>query len=462
MAGVKTETDVVVVGGGIAGLAAAWTLAQRGVPFRLLEGTDRWGGVIRTEVVSGFLLEAGPDAFIAQKPQAAALCRELGLGDHLLPSNTEQKTVFLLRGGRPLPMPEGLALGVPTRIRAFLRTPLVSWPGKMRMALEPVLPRRGGDADESVADFFRRRLGAEALRALGDPLLSAIHGGDAEALSMHAVLPRFAEMEKKGSLVLGLWRAARKAGAGGPTFYALQGGLSELVNALVARLPNDSRRLSEPVRALHYETGGVTVETDTGPVRARAVILAVPPARAARLLEPLDQPTAELLGAIVVAPAVTVHLAYRRQDVDHPLDGHGLLVPRSEGLRTTACSFVSTKFPSRAPGGHVLLRVAMGGTRDPEVARIEERDLARIAHEEMARPLGLRGDPLIGRVYRWPSATPQMDVGHLERVARVERRLLDRPGLYVSAGGFRGVGVPDVIGDARAVAGRVADSLSAS
>jgi oxygen-dependent protoporphyrinogen oxidase len=277
---------------------------------------------------------------------------------------------------------------------------------------------------------------------------------------MRAVLPRFAEMEQKGSLVLGLWRSARKAAPGGPTFYALQGGLSELVNTLVARLPNESRRLSEPVRALHCETEGVTVETEAGSVRARAVILALPPPRAARLLEPLDKHTAELLNGIAVAPAVTVHLAYRRQDVDHPLDGHGLLVPRSEGLRATACSFVSTKFPSRAPGGHVLLRVAMGGTRDPEVAKLEERELARIAHDEMTRPLGLRAEPLINRVYRWPSATPQMEVGHLERVSRVERRLADRPGVYLTAGGFRGVGLPDVIGDARGVAGRVADSLS--
>jgi oxygen-dependent protoporphyrinogen oxidase len=325
-----------------------------------------------------------------------------------------------------------------------------------------MLPRRGGDEDESVAAFFRRRLGAEALSALGDPLLSAIHGGDPEALSMRAVLPRFADMERKGSLVLGLWRAARKAGAGGPTFYALQGGLSELVNALVTRLPNDSRRLSAPVRAVRREDGGVTVETESGALRARAVILAVPPARAARLLEPLDPQTAELLGGIVVAPAVTVHLAYRRQDVVHPLDGHGFLVPRAEGLRTTACSFVSTKFPSRAPGGHVLLRVAMGGTRDPGVARMEERDLASLAHEEMRGPLGLREASLVTRVYRWPAATPQMDVGHLERVARVERRLADWPGIYLTAGGFKGVGVPDVIGDARAVASRVADDLEAA
>ncbi len=453
------DTDVVIVGGGIAGLAAAWTLAQRNVPFLLLEASDRWGGVIRTEVVSGFLLEGGPDAFIAQKPDAAVLCRELGLGERLLPSNTAQKTVFLLRGGRPVPMPEGMALGIPTRMRAFLRSPLVSWAGKIRMGLEPLLPRKRGADDESVADFFRRRLGAEALRSLADPLISAIHGGDTARLSMRAVLPRFADMEQRGSLVLGLWRAARAAPADGPTFYALRGGLSELVNTLVARLPNESRRLSQPVRALSCQGGGVAVETEDGTLRARAVILAVPPPRAARLLEPLDGPAGELLHGIRVAPAVTVHLAYRRQDVAHPLDGHGLLVPADQGLRCVACSFVSTKFPARAPGGHVLLRAALGGMRDPEAVRMEERDLARLAHDEMAGPLGIRAEPLIERVYRWPAGTPQMEVGHLDRVARIERRLGDLPGISLTAGGLRGVGVPDVIGDARRVAAEVASTL---
>jgi protoporphyrinogen/coproporphyrinogen III oxidase len=456
----EDTTDVVIVGGGIAGLAAAWTLSRRGVPFRLLEASDRWGGVIRSEVVSGFLLEAGPDAFIAQKPQAAALCRELGLGERLVPSSTEHKTVFVLRGGRPMAMPEGLALGVPTRARAFLRSPLMSWPGKVRMGLEPLLPRRRNGGDESVADFFRRRLGAEALRAFGDPLVSAIHGGDVARLSMRAVLPRFAEMERSGSLVLGLWRAARKAPPGGPTFHALQGGLSELVNALVSRLPPDSRRLSEPVRALHRDGDGIAVEVERGRMRARTVILALPPPRAARLLQSLDGETAEMLGAIPVAPAVTVHLAYRRQDVDHPLDGHGMLVPRGEGLRCNACSFVSTKFPGRAPGGHVLLRAVFGGIRDPEAVHMDEADLARLAHDELTRPLGLRSGPLLSRVYRWPAGTPQMEVGHLERVARIERRLADLPGIHLTAGGFRGVGLPDVIADARAVAGTVADALT--
>jgi protoporphyrinogen/coproporphyrinogen III oxidase len=456
------DAGVVIVGGGIGGLAAAHVLHQRGLPFVLLEASDRWGGVIRTEVASGFLLEAGPDAFIAQKPEAAALCRELGLEARMVPSNPSQRTVFVLRDARLQPMPEGMALGVPTRPRAFLRSRLVSWPGKLRMGAEPLLRRRRAQEDESVAAFFRRRLGGEALRALADPLLSAIHGGDPERMSMRAVLPRFAEIERRGSsVVLALWRAARRGPAGGPAFYSLGGGLSELVNALVTRLPDAARRLSVAARALRHEDGRFHVDTAAGaPVSARSVILALPPARSARVLATLDPEAAAGLEAIPVAHAITVHLGYRRGDVAHPLDGHGLLVPRSEGLRTAACSFVSTKFPNRAPGGHVLLRVALGGMRDPEAVRLDEAELIEVAHAEMAGPLGLRGRPVLARAYRWPGATPQMEVGHLGRVADLEARLSRRPGLFLTGGGLRGVGLPDVIGDARRAAEAAAAFLT--
>ena len=448
------SVEVAVVGGGLGGLAAAFALHDRGVPFLLLEASERWGGVVRTEVAGGFLLEGGPDAFIAQKPDATALCRELGLGPRLVPSSTQHRAVFLLRRGRPVALPEGLALGIPTRLGAFLRSPLISWPGKLRMGMEPFVRRRREDADESVADFFRRRLGAEALETLAEPLLGAIHGGDLTRLSVRAVLPRFAELERReGSLALPLWRAARKAPPAGAAFYSLEGGLAELVNALVTRLPPARRRLSTPARALRRDGSAIVVETSSGgTIRARAVVLALPPARSAHLLEPLDAPAAALLAGIRTAPSVTVQLAYRRQDVAHPLDGHGLLVPRSEGLRSTACSFVSTKFPARAPGGHVLLRVAFGGMRDPAAVDLEERAVRELAHAEMRAPLGIGGEPVMSRVYRWPAATPQMELGHLERIAEVERRLAAIPGLILTGGGIRGVGVPDVVGDGRRAA----------
>jgi oxygen-dependent protoporphyrinogen oxidase len=448
------------VGGGIGGLAAAHHLHQRGIAALLLEASDRWGGVVRTEVASGFLLEAGPDAFIAQKPEAAALCREVGLEARLVPSNPVQRTVFVLRQGRPLPMPEGAALGVPTRLGSMARSRLVTWRGKLRMAAEPLVRRRRDAGDEPVAEFFRRRLGRQALAALVDPLLGAIHGGDPERMSMRAVLPRFADIERRGeSLVLSLWRAARRAPPGAPAFYSLAGGLSELVNTLVGRLPAEGRRLSSAARALRHDGTGLRVETATGSYRARAVILALPPSRSARLLEPLDPEAAALLDGIPVAHAITVHLAYRRQDVAHPLDGHGLLVPRSEGLRSAACSFVSTKFPARAPGGHVLLRVALGGTRDPEAVRLDEAELVRLAQAEMAGPLGILGQPVLSRAYRWPGATPQLEVGHFDRVDAIQRRLAEWPGLFLAGAGIRGVGLPDVIGDARGVAEAAASFL---
>jgi oxygen-dependent protoporphyrinogen oxidase len=277
------------------------------------------------------------------------------------------------------------------------------------------------------------------------------------------VLPRFADIERRGdSVALSLWRAARASRPGTPMFYALAGGLSELVNALVARLPDGARRLSSSARGLRHEGGRFVVEAaSAAPLAARAVILALPPARSARLLAPLDADAAASLDAIPVAHAITVHLAYRREDVGHPLDGHGLLVPRSEGLRTAACSFVSTKFTGRAPGGHVLLRVAMGGVRDPEVIRLEEAELTRLAHDEMTRPLGIGGAPVLARAYRWPGATPQMEVGHLDRMAALEARLARWPGLFLTGGGVRGVGLPDVISDARRCAEAAAAYLQA-
>ncbi|HEV8254783.1 MAG TPA: protoporphyrinogen oxidase [Vicinamibacteria bacterium] len=458
------DTDVAIVGGGIAGLAAAYELHRRGLAFVLLEAQPCWGGVVRTVRTDGFLLEGGPDAFIAQKPEALALCRELGLEGSLVGSNTENRTVFLLRKGRLVPMPEGLALGVPTRLAPMARSPLISWPGKARMALDLVLPRRRGSGDESVAEFFRRRLGREALARLADPLLGAIHGGDPERMSLRAVLPRMAELEDRHrSLLLGLRRArSPRPTSAAPAFYSLRGGLIELVNALVARLPRESLRAGTAVRSARVAVGSAVVETAAGDVRARAIVLAVPPKVAAELLGPLDSEAERLLSSVPVSSSVTVHLAYRREDVAHPLDGHGLLVPRDEGLRCVACGFASTKFPGRAPTGHVLLRGAVGGMRDPQAAQLDERALVDLVHTEMSGPLGLRARPVLARAFRWPDATPQMEVGHLERVARLEEQLTRIPGIFVTGGGLRGVGLPDVIGDARRTAAQAAASIARS
>jgi len=444
---------VAIVGGGIAGLAAAYELQCRDVPFVLLEAGERWGGVIRSERADGFLLEAGPDTLLAQKPAALALARELGLESRLVPVNNEQRTLFVLHRGRLHALPDGMVLGVPTRVAPLVRTRLFSWPGKLRMAGDLVIPRGRVGADESIAAFFRRRLGHEALDRLGGPFLAGIHAGDPERLSLPANFPTLTALETRhGSLIRGLLASRpRSAGPPAPMFYSLRDGLGELVDALVARLPAASLRLHCPVRGLRRNGTGFVLRTgDAAELRARAVVLAVPPSRAAALLADVDSHVAAALGAVRSASTAAVYLGYRRSQVAHPLDGHGLIVPEDEGLHTSACSFFSTKFPGRAPLGHVLLRGFLGGVRRPGSVDGSDDDLVKRVHDEMAPVLGLRGSPVLARVYRWPSATPQIEVGHRQRIAVLERRLTTLPGLFLTGAGLRGTGIPDCVADARA------------
>jgi oxygen-dependent protoporphyrinogen oxidase len=445
--------DVAIVGGGIAGLAAAYTLAARGASFVLLEAGERFGGVIRTEEHLGFLLEGGPDSLLAQKPEGIGLCRELGLGDRLVPTNPDERAVFVVRGGRLHALPEGMALAVPMRIGPFLKSPLFSWPGKLRTGLDLVIPARKNGGDESIASFIRRRFGRESLERLGEPLLAGIHSGDPERLSIRATFPRLADLEARhGSLVRGLW-SQPKAPAGGSAFYSLRGGLGELVEALVASLPAQSLRARAPVRAIDRAPRAFRVSLQGGDsVLTSAVIVAIPGPRAAPLLEPLAADVAAFLATIPFASTATVLLGYRREQVHHPLNGYGLVVPRAEGLRMPACSFFSTKFPGRAPEGHVLLRAFLGGVRDPDVLTFDDAGLVETATQDLGPLLGLSGPPVFSRVFRWPGGTPQMEVGHFDRLHAAEARLSAIPGLFLAGSGLRGTGIPDVVADARRVA----------
>jgi protoporphyrinogen/coproporphyrinogen III oxidase len=457
---------VVVVGGGIAGLTAAHTLAKRGVPFILIEAGKAFGGVIRTERRDGFLLEGGPDAMLAQKPEGVALCRELGLGDRLVPTNPDprRRAVFVLHDRRLHPLPEGMMLAVPTRILPFLQSSLFSWPGKLRMGLDLVIPGRAANGDESVGGFLRRRFGQEAVERLGEPLLAGIHAGDPERLSMRATFPRFLELEAShGSLVRGMW-ASQPPAADRPAsaFVSLAGGLSEMVDALVKRLPADELLTERRVRGLERRGGAYRVSVgEDETIEARAVIVAAPGPKMAPVLEPLVPAASRTLGAVSFASSATVLLGFRREDVTHSLDGYGMVIPRTEGLRTTACSFFSTKFPGRAPEGHVLLRAFLGGARDPDVLALTDGALSAQVQSEMGLVLGLRGAPVMTRVFRWPAGTPQLEVGHMERMAEAEKQVAAVPGLFLTGAGIRSTGIPDVVRDATRVATRAADSLEA-
>ena len=447
-----------MVGGGISGLSAALALHEQRRPYLLLEASGRLGGVIRTETQDGFLLEAGPDSMLAQKPQAIALCRELGLGERLVPTNPDQRAVYVLRAGTLHPLPDGMLLAVPTKVLPLLKSRLFSWPGKLRMGLDLVLPARGGDEDESIASFLRRRFGQEAVDRLGEPLLAGIHAGDPERLSILATFPRFRELEKAhGSLVRGARAAARARRPGAEpqpsakpaaAFYSLRGGLVELVNAAAARLDAGSLRTQAAVVAVARNGSGFGVALEGGErVDAASVVLAAPGPRIAPALEALAPAAARTLGGVPFVSSATVLLGFERGRVRHPLDGYGLVVPAGEGLRTTALSFVSTKLPYRAPEGHVLLRGFLGGARDPGALSLSDDEMIETVTGEMKNVLGLEGRPLMSRVFRWPQATPQLEVGHAARMREVERELAALPGLFLTGAGVWSTGIPDAVAD---------------
>ena len=475
---------VVIVGGGIAGLSAAWYLQKQieeqglNLRYSVLEQSERWGGKIQTETVDGygdepFVVEGGPDSFLTQKPWAVQLARELGLGERLLGTNDEKRKVFVLNKGRPTPLPDGVLLIVPTKIKPFALSSLISPLGKLRMGLDLFIPPKQDGEDETLANFITRRLGAEALDKIAEPLMSGIYNAEAERQSLLATFPRFRAIEEKhGSLIRGMLAAqrARKDGSGpganGQTtnqsrlsmFVSLQGGTEELIDTLVARLTGELR-LSTCVADMREEDGHYLLRTGNGEkLAADAVILAVPSYTAAGLVRDLDRQAADGLEAIRYVSTGTISIAFRREDVDL-LDGFGLVIPRSEGRLINAITLTSTKFDNRAPADHVLLRVFFGGSRSPQMMDVEDDLLKTIVLDELQALLGIDAQPLFSRIYRWRRANPQYDVGHLNKVAAIEAALPE--GIYVTGSPYRGIGIPDCVHQGQQTAEQVIEALTA-
>jgi oxygen-dependent protoporphyrinogen oxidase len=450
------KAQVLIVGGGISGLNCAYTLASRSVEFLLLERQERLGGTIRTERVDDFLLDAGPDAFLTQKTQALALCRELGLESSLIPTNPSHRNVYVWHGGRLHALPEGMVLTVPTRIVPFALSSLFSLRGKLRMGLELFVPRRESEEEESISSFVERRLGREALDRLAEPLLAGIHSGDPDRLSMDQLFPRFVALEKRyGSLIRGMRKAKprRNPRPQKTVFMSLAEGLSRLVDALAGKLPSDSVLSSKQVQRIRREGSHYIIETSEGEqFCGQALVLSLPVREAGRLTEELSSELSDHLHGYRSVSTAVVFLGFRREDVRHPLDGYGFVVPASESGHLLASTFVSTKFPNRAPDSHVLLRGFIGGARDPAVLERTDLELAELVRRELGSILGDLPKPSFFRVYRWMGATPQVEVGHGDRLAALDRLLDDLPGLQITGNGLRGVGIPDCIADSRLAA----------
>jgi oxygen-dependent protoporphyrinogen oxidase len=448
---------IAIIGGGASGLSGAYYLdkQKRGgapVEYVLFECAPRLGGVMASERVEECLIEAGPDSFLTEKPWALNLCRDLGMESQIIGSNDAQRKTYIVVNNRLVEMPDGLMFMVPTKILPTLFTPLFSWPTKLRMAREFFLRPHAGAEDESVAALVERHFGAETVDRLADPLLSGVYGADSDKLSVHAVLPRFVEMERKyGSLSRGML-AARKRLAHmlegkpkPPLFSSLKEGMRQLVDAIVARLEPRAVRLGCKVQELRFSGTAWELAVNGQRELFDAVIVATPAHVAGRLLAGADTRLAEELGGISYSSSVTASLIYDRQDLAGHDRGFGFLVPRSEGRRMLACTFVHNKFPHRAPDDRGIVRGFMGGQRDPHALSLSDNEVLDTLRRELREITGISAEPRAVRIYRWDRAMAQPSVGHLERVARIEARLSALPGLTLAGNYFRGIGVPDCV-----------------
>jgi oxygen-dependent protoporphyrinogen oxidase len=443
---------IAIVGGGISGLAAAFELSTRNIPLVLFEASDRLGGLVRTEHVDGFTIEAGADSMLAQKRAGLELCAELGLMPRLIGAESP-RTAFVLHRGQLHPLPSPSILGIPARWTQIAGYSLLPVSARARLAIEPLLPVKTDAADEAIGSFFRRRFGGAAVDLIAQPLLGGIHAGDIETLSLPALFPRLAEVERSGRSVLRWVReTARGSEAGGP-FRSLSSGMGELVESLRRRLPEGSVRCGSPVLSLARQDGGWQLSTATGGGRFTAVILACPAHAAREILEPIDARAAEICRGVAYVSTVSVALGWRREAIAHPLNGSGFVVARaSNQLRITACTWVSSKWQGRAPAGHALLRTYVGGAHDPSAVDLSDEEVTGLAVRELSAILSISGPPVLARVNRWRRAGAQHEVGHLARMKELDARLARHPGLFATGSGFRSIGIPDCVADARAVA----------
>ena len=453
---------VVVIGGGIAGLAAAHRIAELSkekslnLDLTMLETSPRLGGSIATERIGDFLVEAGPDSFITEKPWALRLCERLGLRSRLISTQSAYQKIYIVYRGKLVALPEGFFLLAPTRLWPFIQTPLFSWPGKLRMASELFLPRKAVNDDESLGSFVRRRFGNEALERVAQPLVGGIYASDPDQLSITATMPRFKEMERsKRSVILAMRseqrrRARSESGSGArwSLFVTLAGGMQELVDAIAQRMPVGAIRLNSPVTCLSRDEEKKNWRIaigDNETISADAIIVATPAFQAAEILTPIPNDAAAELKQIAYASTATVSLAYRREDFRRPLDSFGFVVPAMEGRKIMACTFSSLKYPGRAPEGHILLRAFVGGALQAKLFEEDDATMQSNVRTELADLLGVTASPIFTRIWRHPNSMPQYHVGHTARVERIEQALQIFPSLALAGSAYRGVGISDCV-----------------
>ena len=449
--------DLIVVGGGLTGLTAAYRAHQRGWKFLLLEASDRFGGSLETLSADGLLQELGAESMVTAKPWGKELCLELGLADQLVSPQPEYHKTMIVRGGKLVSIPEGLRLLAPSQWWPFLRSPAVSWWGKLRMACEFFVPARpAGGGDESLASFVRRRLGREALERIAQPMVAGIYTADPETLSMRATLPQFLEFERKyGSVCRGLLLSPEARASRGPRYHlftSLRGGFGQLIEALRSQLPSECVRGGQPVTQLKPLENGWEVN---GHSTAR-VVMATPTYVAAELVRPWDSAAADLLDRQEYLSSATVNLAYPLHSADKATRAYGFVVPAVEKRDILACTFSHRKYPGRTQGDVALLRAYVGGAARPEAMQWSDQEMVARSHCELSLLLGIGEPPVSSVVKRYLRAMPLYRVGHLDWLRTLEDQMSRWPALQLAGNAYRGVGIPDCVHSAQEAITRLA------
>lgn len=449
---------IIIIGGGIAGLAAAYRIQKEisegaSLECVLLEGGDRFGGKIATERSDGFVIERGPDSFISQKPAAIQLCQQLGIGEHLVSTNPGTPSTYVYTGGKLVTMPDGLSLMIPTKFLPFALTPLFSLSGKIRMAFDLLIPRKADDSDESLASFVRRRMGEEALRKMAEPMLAGIYASDPETMSIGSTFPMFVETERKyRSLILGmlarkkamLMNASKRPKSNFSLFMTLKDGLGEMVEAVINKSPDVQFQSGARVESITGKEGDWSVRLEGGgEQKADALILATPGHITARLLQSVTPKAAELLQQIKYVSTATVTIAYKKEGFSHALDGFGFVVPKCEGRSILACTWTSSKFPHRAPEGHVMLRCYLGGALQEDIAEKDEETMARLVKQDLKEIMGITEEPVFCKVFHNRKSNVQYQVNHSARIDTIMQGLQES--LFLAGSAYRGIGIPDCI-----------------
>lgn len=455
-----TDRRVVIVGGGIAGLAAAWRLqqtrAEDGAHYQitLLEARDRLGGKLQTEQQDGLTIEAGPDSFLSYKPAGIQFARELGIEDRIIGTRETGDGTYILREGRLEPLPEGITMLVPTKLKPLARSRLLSMRGKARMAAEYLVPPKQDDEDESIGSFISRRLGREAFEHMAQPLLSGIFAGDADQLSLAATFPRLRDIERKhGGLIRGMLHQRREANGRDnapksqyPPFVSFAGGMEELAQAAAERLQDVEVQTGVSVRSLTRGDRGYLVRTSDGEeIYADSILLATPSYISAGLLRLLDGELAALLQRIPYVSSATIALAYRESEVRSVQSGRGFVIPHVENRELTAVTWASNKFDGRTPDGTALLRTFVGRAGREDAVALPDEALIDLVQRELREILGVQAEPQTVRINRWHDAMPQYVLGHIDRLKQIDQRIDRHPGLSLLGAAYRGVGIPDCI-----------------